>query len=155
MRLAAAFALLALPAYAVAPHDLLGFYPGQTAKDGFAVAKVHAAKPCDAAKNCVTFDALYLGRMATVSVELDEIEGVQRVAFRITTDRQPNHPECAALGGSVVAAAAKLYGKFNESDPGASYTWHDDKRKLKMTIICFSPTQGSIVGLFQKVSAAK
>lgn len=155
---AAAVLLLALPAFAAPPHDVLGFYPGQKASDGFALATKFAAKPCEIAKNCIVFNTTYLGRRARISVEIADKTGVTRVAFNISNDSQPLVPDCAQMSGAIVAAAAKAYGRFDESDPGASYTWRDAHLKYKMTAICIPskahPPTGGIIGMLQPVSAA-
>jgi hypothetical protein len=149
-----AFALFATPACAAAPFNVLGYYLGQPMDQALALDRTRAATPCGTRK-CLRFDATYLGRAATIGVELDAKEGVRRMSFSMATDREPDHPDCAALGGKVVAGVATLYGRFTDSDPGASYTWRDDGQKLKITVICFSPKLGTVSGFYEKVSALK
>lgn len=156
---AATLLLLALPASAAPPHDVLGFYPGQKASDGFALAGKVGAKPCDGVKNCIAFNTTYLGYRSRISVEIGDKTGVTRVAFNISNDGQPKVPDCAAMSGAIVAAAAKAYGRFDESDPGATYTWRDAKLKYKMIAICIPskahPPVGGIVGMFQSVDGVR
>lgn len=153
---AAAFALLAFPACAAAPHDVLGFYPGQSAKEGHALLKERAARACDRTAKCFEFNTAYLGQQGRIFVELDDKTGVSRIGFNISNDSQPKVPDCAKISGAVVAAAAKAYGRFDESDPGVSYTWRDAARKYKLTAICIPsmkhPPTGGIIGM---LSAAK
>jgi len=147
-----ALGLIVLPANAAAPYEVLGYRLGQPMQQALALNTTRAAKPCGD-RQCLTFDANYLGRAATISLELDKVEGVRRIAFNISTDKQPDHPDCAKLGGSVVAAIATLYGRFNESDPGATYTWLGGEQKLKIYAVCVTANSGTITGLYQKVGA--
>ncbi len=155
----AAFLLLGVSAASAAsaapPHDVLGFYPGQKTQEALALARKFAAQPCDVhdAKQCLVFNTDYLGRRSRIFLELDDKRGVTRVGLNISNDSQPKVPDCAKMAGEIIAGIAKAYGRFDESDPGASYTWRDARLKLRLNVICIPSVQhdpvGGVVGMFE------
>jgi len=146
--LAVALSAFSLGANAGPPHDLWGYFPGQTVEQAQGVDANRSPQDCTfkGVWKCISWQQEYLGQDAEIAVQFDDEKKVKQIVFNILNYKQKQFYDCAQTIAAVVGEASKSYGAFSEETPGKSYVWRDGGLKYELTVFCLPSARGPMVG---------
>jgi hypothetical protein len=142
------------------PHDLWGYFPGQTLEQAQSVDPGRGVRDCSfkGVWKCIAWTQEYLGSNAEIFVQFDYDKKVTQVAFRMLSFKgDKEYRDCRPIADAAVTEARRIYGDVTEATRGRAYVWDDGTFRYELMDVCFplpsgEPT-GGVVGWLKRASA--